>query len=109
MAAGPGVGASKRGAVVIGTQRAGSFNVRLLAIALALLVTLLALLGALVAWMGGGTSTGPQLSLQEREHHFGQLSANQPLEYRFAFKNTGNRPLEIGDIRLQPAHPAGCT
>lgn len=93
---------------MIGTPRTNSLTSRFL-IVFASLLGLLALLVALVAWRAGGASTGPRLSFQEGEHRFGQISANQPLEYRFAFKNTGDRPLEIGNIRLQPANPGGCT
>lgn len=50
---------------------------------------------------------GPRLSFQERSHDFGAVSASQQVEHRFAFTNTGNRPLQVDDVRLEPARPGG--
>lgn len=50
---------------------------------------------------------GPRLSLQERSHDFGAVSASQKAEHRFPFTNTGNRPLQVDDVRLEPARPGG--
>lgn len=50
---------------------------------------------------------GPRLSFQDRSPDFGRVSANQPAEYRLAFRNTGGQQLQIGDIGLEPARPGG--
>jgi hypothetical protein len=57
--------------------------------------------------LGRAGADGPRLSFQERSHDFGRISYSQPTEYRFAFTNTGSEPLEIGDIRPEPANPGG--
>jgi len=54
-----------------------------------------------------GATDGPRLSFAERSHDFGQVSYSQPLEYRFPFTNTGSRPLNIGEVRPEPAAPGG--
>jgi len=78
------------------------------------------LLGVLVLLIGlaactargpGGTertgTEGPRLSFQERSHDFGRISYSQKSEYRFAFTNTGSRPLNISDVRPEPAGSVG--
>jgi hypothetical protein len=75
-----------------------------------LLLGALALIGSLAACAPGGArkgAGGPRLSFQDRSHDFGKVSASQKTEYRFVFTNTGSRPLEIKDIRLEPANPGG--
>ncbi len=64
---------------------------------------------------GAGSSTaqsspaaGPRLSFKEPEHDFGQFSHSQKIEYHFAFTNTGNAPLQVGEITLAPIDPASC-
>lgn len=77
----------------------------------------LALLGALVALIlpaacapnaapgANAAAAGPRLTFPERSHQFGQISYSQPTDYRFAFTNTGNRPLEVSDIQPEPTRP----
>lgn len=81
------------------TFRMGSFGV--LPATLAVFTLLLMLAGCSPAVV----TDGPRLSFQERSHDFGQVSASQKTEYRFAFINAGNRPLEIIDSRPEPARP----
>ena len=50
---------------------------------------------------------GPRLSFEKNEYALGQISSSQKAEYRFAFTNTGVRPLEISEIRPEPASPGG--
>lgn len=75
------------------------------------LLGLLALLGSLAACGPGAIGTaaaeGPRLAFQQTSHDFGQISYSQPLEYRFPFTNTGNRPLNIGELRPEPPGPGG--
>ncbi len=56
----------------------------------------------------GGTTGGPRLAFKESEHDFGPISYSTPMEYRFALTNTGDAPLQIGDIRAEPIDPASC-
>lgn len=71
------------------------------------LALLISLLLALTACAPSSVPDGPRLSFHERSHDFGTISFSQPTEYRFNFTNTGNRSLEIGDIRPEPASPGG--
>lgn len=48
---------------------------------------------------------GPQIEFLETKHEFGRVSAGEIIRQNFAFKNTGNRPLEIRSV--QPS--CGCT
>lgn len=77
--------------------RAGGRVRRPVLAALGPLLLLLGLVGCRPA-----VAAGPRLSLPEHAHDFGQLSSNQRVEYRFAFTNAGDRPLEIADVRLEP-------
>lgn len=80
------------------------------ALRLLLLLSALTLLGGLAAcvpWRTRQGAEGPRLTFQERSHTFGAVSASQRTEYRFVFTNTGSRPLEIKEIRLEPASPGG--
>lgn len=80
------------------------------ALHLLLLLSVLTLFGSLAACVPGRTrqdAEGPRLTFQERSHAFGAVSASQRTEYRFVFSNTGSRPLEIKEIRLEPANPGG--
>ncbi len=80
------------------------------------LLSAFALLTILVACTSGaGSSTapspaaaGPQLSFKEQAHDFGQFSHSQKIEYHFAFTNTGNAALQVGEITLAPIDPASC-
>lgn len=65
------------------------------------------LLVGLVGCESRAVTDGPRLSFQEREHDFGRTGYNQELEYRFAFRNTGGRPLEISAVVPEPASPGG--
>lgn len=71
------------------------------------LALLLILLVSLAACTSDGVNDGPRLTFQKESHDFGQVSAQQRMEYQFLFRNTGTRPLEINDIRLEPAQPSG--
>ncbi len=54
---------------------------------------------------GATGAGGPRLSFKETEHDFGPISHSTPMEYRFALTNTGDAPLQIGDIRAEPLDP----
>lgn len=94
-----------------GVLRATRLRVRWSRRAASLLLIGCALLVGLAACarlgLGATAVDGPRLSFQERSHDFGQVSASRPTEYRFAFTNAGNRPLEIGDVQPEPASPGG--
>jgi hypothetical protein len=68
---------------------------------------------ALVACAGAAPAAarveGPRLVFQEPVHDFGELRYGERREHRFAFTNTGSRPLEIAEVRREPARPGGCT
>lgn len=70
-------------------------------------VLLLALVGCGQPRIGAARVDGPRLTFRERAYDFGRVSASRPTEYRFAFTNTGNRPLEITDVQPEPASPGG--
>ncbi len=46
-----------------------------------------------------------QLTFTNREHDFGEIEEGKVVEYVFTFKNTGNYPLMLQDIRTT----CGCT
>ena len=46
-----------------------------------------------------------QLTFTNREHDFGEIEEGQIVEYVFTFKNTGNYPLILQDIKTT----CGCT
>lgn len=46
-----------------------------------------------------------QLTFTNREHDFGEIEEGKVVEYIFTFKNTGNYPLMLQDIRTT----CGCT
>ncbi len=46
-----------------------------------------------------------QLTFTNREHDFGEILEGKVVEYSFTFKNTGNYPLMLQDIRTT----CGCT
>lgn len=67
--------------------------------------------GGAGAGTGSGSDAGtggPRLSFKEAEHDFGQISHSTPMEYRFAFTNTGGAPLQVSDIKAEPIDPASC-
>ena len=76
---------------------------------------LLVVLGALAVLLGlaaytfsgiGRTGTeGARLRFEQREQDLGQISYSPRIEHRFVFTNSGDRPLRISDIRLEPASP----
>jgi len=41
----------------------------------------------------------PVLSLHKTEHDFGSLKRNEKARYKFTYKNTGNSPLVVSDVR----------
>lgn len=47
----------------------------------------------------------PVLEFNETEHDFGEIEKNKPVETVFSYKNTGNAPLVITDIKSS----CGCT
>ncbi|WP_157208995.1 DUF1573 domain-containing protein [Mariniflexile maritimum] len=47
----------------------------------------------------------PVIEFNETEHDFGAIERNQPVETTFSYKNTGNAPLVITDIKTS----CGCT
>jgi photosystem II stability/assembly factor-like uncharacterized protein len=72
------------------------------------------LMGTIAAACAPGSGTGnaapvqaPRLVFQERTHNFGNVSAAQKREYRFAFRNAGNQSLEISDVQPQPPGAGG--
>ena len=47
----------------------------------------------------------PIIEFNETEHDFGEIERNIPVETTFTYKNTGNAPLVITDIKTS----CGCT
>lgn len=78
----------------------------LLLLGLALLL-LLGAAGCARLGLGAARAEGPRLVFQERGHDFGSVSSSQGAEHRFAFANSGNRTLELGDLQLEPGGPGG--
>lgn len=70
-------------------------------------LSVLALLVGLAACAPGAATGGPRLSFEERTHDVGQISAGRPAEYRVAFTNTGTHPLQVDEVRSEPASPGG--
>lgn len=70
---------------------------------LGMLVVFIGLAGCGRADDGRPAVDGPRLSLHQRAHDLGQISAGQPIEYRLTFTNTGNHPLQIDAIRVEPS------
>lgn len=95
--------------------RPGRWLLRRPAMGVASILVLLFALAGLAACASGPTAgstertavDGPRLTFQEREHDFGQVSASQTEEYRFAFANTGNTTVQISDVQPAPAKPGG--
>lgn len=48
---------------------------------------------------------GPKIEFATKEHNFGTIKRNSIAEYRFEFVNTGNKPLNIKNVRSS----CGCT
>lgn len=48
---------------------------------------------------------GPILKFEKAVHRFGQLTQGDIMEYSFEFRNTGNNPLMLSDVKTQ----CGCT
>lgn len=51
------------------------------------------------------SSKFPTLEFDKKEHDFGEIEANTPVETVFKYKNTGDAPLVITDIKSS----CGCT
>ena len=60
---------------------------------------------------GGGESAGSvdgaRLILEEKSHEFGKVKASEQTQRRFALRNGGDAPLQLGKLRIQPANPGG--
>src|SRR5438067_1074769 len=95
--------------------RAATSPSHLLLVLLAALAVLLALVGLAGCDTGaatkesggnpsatGASADGPRLSFKERSHEFGKISAAKPMDYTFAFTNTGSQPLEITEVTPEP-------
>src|SRR5690606_30571961 len=50
-------------------------------------------------------SDGPQISFEETEHDFGDITQGETVEHVFAYKNTGNAPLVLNNVLTT----CGCT
>jgi hypothetical protein len=63
----------------------------------------------LVLLVGGSAMAsppkGPVLTFTEIFHDFKQIKQDQVVSYIFKFKNTGDQPLVINDVKI----PCGCT
>lgn len=64
---------------------------------------LLVLAGAAAAI--AGPPKGPVMTFTEVFHDFKQIKQDEVVSYVFKFKNTGDQPLVISDIKI----PCGCT
>jgi hypothetical protein len=60
---------------------------------------------AIAAERDANSGKFPVLQFEETEHNFGEIEANQAVETIFKYKNTGDAPLVITDIKSS----CGCT
>lgn len=60
---------------------------------------------AVAAARDANSSKFPVLQFEETEHDFGEIEARKPVETVFNYKNTGDAPLVITDIKSS----CGCT
>ena len=60
---------------------------------------------AVAAARDANSSKFPVLTFEETEHDFGEIEARKPVETVFNYKNTGDAPLVITDIKSS----CGCT
>lgn len=64
------------------------------------------LLGTTAAFaQGGEKKDGPNISFEKDMHDFGKIEKGQIAKHKFKFKNTGNQPLIVTNVRPS----CGCT
>src|SRR5258708_18048050 len=76
----------------------------------ALILTVLVVAAVYLRFALGITGFGPpRLTFQEYQHDLGQLRSPNQVEYRFAFTNTGQRPVQIDDVHAVALPLSDCS
>lgn len=69
------------------------------------LSTLLAVMVMAVSLTFANKELGPKIQFEEEEHDFGNGPQGTPVQHEFVFKNVGNAPLVLLDVKAS----CGCT